>query len=98
MPWRLIVFIVILGLVVIFAGFNITNASDVSFGFTVVEDVPIFISLFFAFVVGVVVMLPFVVGKPGRKRGDSKAKQFEENPPVLPPDIPQGTDFPDDAE
>ncbi len=68
MPWRLVAFIVILGLVVIFAGFNIGNSSDVSFGFQVVEDVPIFISLFFAFVVGVIVMTPFVVGRARRNR------------------------------
>jgi uncharacterized integral membrane protein len=68
MPWRLIVFVIILGFVVVFAGFNVNNVSDVSFGFRVAEDVPIFISLFFAFAVGVVIMLPFVVGRSKKQR------------------------------
>lgn len=101
MPWRLIAFITILGLVVIFAGFNINNSSDVSFGFAVVEEVPIFISLFFAFVVGVVVMVPFVIGRT-RKRRSPKKGEVTGSQGELPqiPDIPADHDEerPSDAE
>lgn len=87
MPWRLVVFIIILGLVVIFAGLNIDNTSDVSFGFWKIEGVPIFISLFFAFVIGVITMAPFVIGKGGKKRKamDSEPPTELEEPPL--PDV-----------
>lgn len=92
MPWRLVVFLVILGFVVFFAGFNIENASDVSFGFYTLSDVPIFISLFIAFLVGVLIMLPFVVGTSKSKQKKHKKKKNQvaddavleaiENPPM----------------
>mgnify|MGYP006305854057 CR=1 FL=1 len=70
-PWKMIFFLVILAFVVFFAGFNITNVSDISFGFYTIEDVPIFISLFIAFIVGALVMIPFVA----RSRGAAKEKK-----------------------
>ena len=82
MPWRLVTFVVILGLVVIFAAFNTTNTSDISFGFYVVKDVPIFVSLFFAFLIGVVIMAPFLIGTTRKKR---LARHEEDSP--LPPEI-----------
>lgn len=92
MPWRLVFFIIILGFVVIFAGFNITNASDISFGFYTAIDVPIFISLFFAFAVGVVVMMPFAVGKIRQKRKSTPVPEplpgQMEPMPEIPPDLP----------
>ena len=87
-PWRLVVFIVLLGAVVIFAGLNINNTSDVSFGFWKIEGVPIFISLFFAFVVGVITMAPFVIGKGGKnkkKAVDTEPAPEPEEPPL--PDV-----------
>ncbi len=69
-PWRLILFLCILTLVMFFIGFNITNVSDISFGFYTFTEVPVFISLFIAFLFGVSIMLPFTFlrkkGKPGR--------------------------------
>ena len=68
-PWKMIFFLAILALVVFFAGFNITNVSDISFGFYTVIDVPIFISLFIAFIAGALVMIPFVLKKKKSKAG-----------------------------
>jgi uncharacterized integral membrane protein len=59
MPWRLVLFLVALALMVAFAGFNLDNTADVSFGFYTIPSVPIFISLFTSFLLGAVVMLPF---------------------------------------
>jgi uncharacterized integral membrane protein len=59
MPWKLIAFLVVIGIILAFVGFNAANTSDVSFGFYRFEDVPIFISLFAAFFIGVLVTLPF---------------------------------------
>ena len=82
MPWRLVVFIVILGLVVVFAGFNISNVSDVSFGFYKATDVPIFISLFFAFLIGVIIMVPFAVGRKKILGKKGKSTGVEDSSPV----------------
>lgn len=59
MPWRLVLFLVALALMVAFAGFNLDNTADVSFGFYTLPDVPIFISLFTSFLLGALVMLPY---------------------------------------
>ena len=74
MPWRLIVVVVLMGVMIAFIGLNLENRADVSFGFYRFEQIPIFISLFVSFIVGVVVMLPFTFG---RRRSRSK---IEKNP------------------
>lgn len=71
-PWKLIFFLIILTLVILFAGFNIRNTVDISLGFTIYEEVPIFIALFIAFLLGNFVMLPFALGKNRRTK---KAKE-----------------------
>lgn len=58
MPWKLIVFLIALGLVVAFAGFNLGHTSDISFGFYTFVEVPIFISVFVGFFVGCLITLP----------------------------------------
>ncbi len=68
----MVFFLIVLAVVVFFAGFNITNVSDISFGFYTAIDVPIFISLFVAFVVGTLVMIPFVAKKKVPKKKEKK--------------------------
>ena len=89
MPWRMAFFLIILALVVFFAGFNITNVSDISFGFYTIENVPIFISLFISFLVGTLVMIPFVAkskvkSKKKNKDDDQTQCAREETIPELP--------------
>ncbi len=60
-PWRLILFLVVLTIVVLFAGFNLNNKADISFGLWRLSQVPIFLSLFISFLIGCFVMLPFAV-------------------------------------
>jgi uncharacterized integral membrane protein len=74
-PWKMIFFLVVLAVVVFFAGFNITNVSDISFGFHTVVDVPIFISLFIAFFAGALVMIPFVARSKTRKKEKKKVEK-----------------------
>jgi hypothetical protein len=71
-PIKLIIFLVVLGIVIFFVGFNLKNVSDISFGFHTLEDVPIFISLFIAFAAGVVVMLPFTFRRKKKIKPDKK--------------------------
>ena len=67
MPWRLVLFLIVLGLVVAFAGFNAGNVTDISFGFRTIEAVPIFMSLFAAFFLGALIVLPFTVFRRSKK-------------------------------
>jgi len=68
MPWRLIVFLIFLAVVVVFAGFNTGNATNISFGFYTVENVPIFLSLFASFFLGVLITLPFTMFRSSKKK------------------------------
>lgn len=81
-PVKLIIFLVILGIIVFFIGFNLSNVSDISFGFHTFTDVPIFISLFIAFAAGIITMLPFAfsTGKKTKKKTlpESTTEDFEQ--------------------
>lgn len=71
MPWKLVGFIICLVLGTCFAGFNLENCCNISFGFHTFENIPIFLSLIIAFACGVVVTLPFTV----IKKKSAKEKQ-----------------------
>lgn len=71
MPWKLVGFIICLVLGTCFAGFNLENCCNISFGFHTFENIPIFLSLIIAFACGVLVTLPFTV----IKKKSAKEKQ-----------------------
>jgi len=81
MPAKLIGFIVTLLIIVTFIGFNIENSSDIRIWFGekgLLTDVPIFVSFFVMYLIGVVSVIPFVVGwrmkrsRQGKTPDDSK--------------------------
>ncbi len=72
-PWKLILFFIFLLIFVLFAGFNIRNTSDISLGFKTLNDVPIFVSLFIAFLLGGFVVMPFIF--IGRRKKIQKVKK-----------------------
>lgn len=80
MPVKLIVFILTLVVIVSFIGFNIENKSDITL-FPVengtLKDVPIFMSFFVMYVIGVLSVIPFFIAKQSTKK---KSDQ-----PVAPP-------------
>ena len=78
MPWRLLVFIAVFGLFLAFIAFNLDNRCDISFGFTVISDIPVFLTIFSSFVLGLVCTLPFVI----RARKIHKALTEKERKPV----------------
>jgi len=82
-PWKLILFLVLLTIFVVFAGLNINNVADISVGFATVKDVPIFLSVFIAFLAGAFFMLPFAF----RKKRKLKKKAFSDEMPQ--PEQPQ---------
>lgn len=75
MPWKLVGFIICLVLGTCFAGFNLENSCNISFGFHTFENIPIFFSLIVAFACGVVVTLPFTVIK---KKSSKEKKALAE--------------------
>lgn len=79
MPWRLITFLVVLTIVVLFAGFNIKNVTDISFGFYTLSKVPVFLGLFISFLVGTFVMLPFAVRGRKTKGTPQKSRDSRQN-------------------
>jgi len=61
MPWRLILFILIFALLVVFISFNLNNKCDLSFGFKTITDVPVYLTIFISFVIGFFCTLPFII-------------------------------------
>jgi uncharacterized integral membrane protein len=79
MPWRLIVSIAIGAAFLGFIGFNLENRCDVSFGFIAFSQVPVFLTAFASFVLGMILTLPLVVSFR------AKARRNEQNPALQPP-------------
>ena len=71
MPWRLIVFILIFAVVLAFITFNLGHKCDISFGFITFEAVPVFLTVFISFMLGLLSTLPFII-TAGKKRNDKK--------------------------
>jgi uncharacterized integral membrane protein len=78
-PWKLVLFLILMTLFVVFAGFNIKNVSDISVGFTTITDVPIFLSLFIAFLAGAFLTLPFAFGRRRKKEKSAAEKMKKED-------------------
>ena len=68
MPWRLIQFIVLFAVFLVFIIFNLDNKCNISFGFTKIENVPVFVTIFFSFMLGMLCMLPFIFWHKARKK------------------------------
>jgi uncharacterized integral membrane protein len=73
MPWRLIVFIVLFLVFFLFIVFNLENKTDISFGFTRLPDIPVFVTAFFSFIAGMFCTFPFIF-RPRKKPGEAKGK------------------------
>ena len=72
MPWKLIFFVIIIVFVAIFVGVNHANVCNISLIFVEFEKVPVYITILISFVVGMLIMLPFTIGK---KRGKAYRQQ-----------------------
>jgi len=74
MPWRLIQFIVIFVLFFFFIMFNLKNTCDISFGFAAIKDLPVFITAFSSFIIGLLCALPLAIGRKLREKGGKLPK------------------------
>jgi uncharacterized integral membrane protein len=85
MPWRLIGFIILFGIFLVFIGLNLENRCDISFGLGTIEGVPIYLTVFSAFVLGLLCTIPLMVslrfrkakspGSPGGKLSRRKGRK-----------------------
>ena len=58
--WRLLVVILIFAVFLVFIGFNLDNSCDISFGFRTLPQVPVYLTAFSSFVLGMLFTFPFV--------------------------------------
>jgi len=82
MPWRMLLFLVVLTVVVILFAANMENRGSISFIFARLDDVPIFMAVLFAFIAGALTMLPFTTGQ--RRKGRAIKKKSAEAQATLP--------------
>jgi uncharacterized integral membrane protein len=105
MPWRLIGFILLFAIFLVFIGFNLDNRCDISVGFHKFDQVPVYLTTFSAFVLGMLWAVPYIFSlrfkrksgkgpvKEKKKRGQKKSQELaeaEETPPG--PGGPYGID------
>jgi uncharacterized integral membrane protein len=83
MPWRLIGFILLFGIFLVFIAFNLGNKCDINFGFRVFQEVPVFLTAFASFILGMFCAIPFVFSLR-RKKKDKTAPGRGEPPAAFP--------------
>ncbi len=71
MPIKLIITVLLMALAAVFTGFNLDNKCNIWF-FHVFKDVPVYVTIFASFIAGVFIMIPFTVGKSGRRSREPK--------------------------
>ncbi len=62
MPIKLILTLILVAFVAVFTGFNLDNSCDIWL-FHTFKDVPVFLTILISLVCGVVITLPFTLGK-----------------------------------
>lgn len=72
MPGKLLYFITLILLIALFMGFNLANHCNISVVFYEFKDVPIFLSMIFAFLLGNIAVLPFLIGSRRRIKNAEK--------------------------
>jgi len=90
MPRRLIQIIIIFAVFLLFIIFNLEKKCDISFGFTVVHDVPVYLTVFCSIIFGMVCTLPFILNYQSQKK--QKAEDRKEVSAVTPNNNHYGID------
>jgi uncharacterized integral membrane protein len=88
MPWRLIGLIVILAVLLAFIGFNLSNTCSISFGVATLENVPVYLTVFASFVLGMLVSLPFLISFTLKRRGPKTPKASASNSKRMKTELP----------
>jgi predicted tellurium resistance membrane protein TerC len=86
MPWRLLGLILVLAILLSFIGFNLNNTCDISFGFKTIPNVPIYLTVFASFMLGLFASLPFIIfGAFRKKQKTEKPAKQQKAPQESPP-------------
>ncbi|MBN2873492.1 MAG: hypothetical protein JXM71_00230 [Spirochaetales bacterium] len=80
MPWKLVLFIGAVALILIFVGFNIENNCDISLVFVTFEGVPVVITILATYVLGLLSALIITVGRKGLKLGKTRGASSTSSP------------------
>ena len=83
MPWRLIIFIVIFAVFLIFITFNLENKCDISFGFGSIKEVPVFVTVFTSFIIGLLCALPLVMHIKKKHKGEPFFKNKQKDDTLI---------------
>jgi uncharacterized integral membrane protein len=75
MPWRLIALIIILAVLLAFITFNLSNRCDISFGIKVYKDIPVFLTIFTSFILGMLCALPIKISADKKHKETLKDKK-----------------------
>ena len=79
MPGKLVYFIIVMLMLVLFMGFNLSNRCDISVIFYVFKDVPIFLSMLFSFLLGNIAVLPFLISSRHKmKKAEKQAVVYHD--------------------
>ncbi len=82
MPVKLIGFILTLLIIISFIGFNIENSSDIRIWFGdkgLLTEVPIFVSFFIMYLLGVLSVVPFLIGWKRKKNDSRKSNETDDD-------------------
>jgi uncharacterized integral membrane protein len=74
MPWRLIEFIIIFAVFVVFIALNLGNKCDISFGFRSLKEVPVFLTAFSSFALGMICAMPFIISARVKRKNRAGKK------------------------
>jgi uncharacterized integral membrane protein len=84
MPWRLIGIVLLFVVFLVFIGLNLENHCDIRYWFSEgakIADVPVFITAFSSFVLGMLLTIPFIISfclkkKPRKDYTDPPSPRF----------------------
>ncbi|MDR3337532.1 MAG: hypothetical protein LBT16_10030 [Treponema sp.] len=83
MPWRFIGFVILCGIFLVFIGFNLENNCDISFGFTRLSQVPVYLTAFGSFVIGLLASFPIVLSLRIKRRRNGAKKDGDRDLPAV---------------
>ena len=75
MRFRMILFVIFICFYALFAAVNLSNSTDINFGFTSFSNVPVFLSVTVAFAAGAIFMLPFMFGGKKKEKKEKPVKE-----------------------
>ena len=84
MPWRLILVFIIFAVFLVFITFNLDNRCNINFGFKEFEDVPVFMTIFISFVLGLLCTFPLLIRSMKKNKEISGiGKPVKEKQPLI---------------